>query len=218
MLRVLRLPIDIADSMTRAGVRELRRGLGLDRDEARPAVAAPTAPTVVASRPVAGANGHDRALADRFGRLLEASSATGAEDGRTAALLRVVEQLTPDEARVLRLLAERGPQPTLDVRVRDGRGGGETAVLAGATLAVREAGVRSAVDPAVLLADLDRLGLAAISAEPLEGDRPYEVLEAQPEVTNARARKRSRMVRGRLALTPLGCELARAAGLDAGAE
>lgn len=213
MIAIATAPLDLAGSVARWGGRGLRRQLRALLDEptaAGPALGAGTTDARSAGPSAAGAD----ALGERFAALLEQSSRVARDDGAPDPVLgRLLEQLSPDGARVLRLLAEDGPQPMLDVRVREGLRGGERTVLADATMAVREAGVRTALDPAVLLDDLRRLGIATACDEPLPGDGPYEVLEAQPEVALARRVGRARLVRKRLVLTPLGRDLARAVGL-----
>src|SRR4051794_8116065 len=57
-----------------------------------------------------------RSLRERGERLLRASADVGYERGSPPAYERILSDLAPDEARILRLIAEQGPQPAVDVR------------------------------------------------------------------------------------------------------
>jgi hypothetical protein len=119
---------------------------------------------------------------------------------------RILDELTPDEARILRLMATAGPQPAVDVRTgRPLRIGSET-VAAGLTVIGAEAGCRYVERVPAYLNNLFRLGLIWFSHEELHDLRGYQVLEAQPEVAQAmrRAGRASRVVRRSIALTPFG--------------
>src|SRR5581483_1792325 len=107
------------------------------------------------------------------------------------AYARMLGELAPDEARILRLLVIEGPQPSVDVRTSGPIG--------------MEAGVRHPVRVKRYLDNLYRLGLIWFSREELSDQARYQVLEAQTEVTEAMAEvKRSRTVRRSIHLTPFG--------------
>jgi Abortive infection alpha len=57
-----------------------------------------------------------RSLRDRGAELLERSADVEYEEEFHPAYERILAQLAPDEARILRLLARRGPQAAVDVR------------------------------------------------------------------------------------------------------
>lgn len=57
----------------------------------------------------------EQVLRERFAALLEQSRAAEAPDGIHPAFLLVVDQLSPDEARMIRLLCSDGTQPVVDV-------------------------------------------------------------------------------------------------------
>ena len=95
-------------------------------------------------------------------------------------------ELAPDEARILRLLALEGPQPAVDVRSGGCRSTSARELVApGLTMIGAEAGCRHLDRVPAYLNNLYRLGLIWFSREPLEDPLRYQVLEAQPEVTEA---------------------------------
>ncbi|MGI8727157.1 MAG: Abi-alpha family protein [Solirubrobacterales bacterium] len=98
---------------------------------------------------------------------------------------RIVDQLAPDEARVLKLLANDGAQPIVYINKAGPMGIGARTVARRLSLIGREAGC---LHPELLPAYLDnlvRLGLASIRQEPVGDEREYQVVEAQPEVVEA---------------------------------
>jgi hypothetical protein len=134
-----------------------------------------------------------------------------AEDAHPA-YMRILEALAPDEARILRYLVERGPQPSVDVRsgLLPLKSTTEL-VAAGLNMIGTEAGCRHLDDVPAYLNNLFRLGLIWFSSEPLPDPLSYQVLEAQPDVDEAlKAAGRTRTVRRSIHLTPFGwdfCEL-----------
>jgi len=125
------------------------------------------------------------------------------------AYARILEELAPDEARILRKLALSGPQPIVDVRT--GRPIGSQLVQRGLTMIGTEAGCAHLDRVSAYLDNLARLGLLRISAEPLPDALRYQVLEVQPEVMDARKRGgHGRTVRRSIHLTTFGrdfCEM-----------
>ena len=113
--------------------------------------------------------------------------------------------MAPDEARVLRFLAVEGPQPAVDVRTSRPLGIGSELVAGGLSMIGLQAGVRSLERTPAYLNNLFRLGLIWFSREPVEVSR-YQVVEVQPEVTEAmkRAGRASKTVRRSIHLTPFG--------------
>ena len=69
-----------------------------------------------------------------------------------------------------------------------------------------EAGCRHTAFTRAYMDNLHRLGLIWFSREPVKDPRRYQVLEAQPEVTEAREKggRLSRTVRRSILLTPFG--------------
>jgi Abortive infection alpha len=153
-----------------------------------------------------------RSLRERGEELLRQSADVNFDEGSHPAYARILEDLAPDEARILRLLARQGPQPSVDVRsgLVPLKSTSEL-VAAGLNMIGPEAGCRHLDDVPAYLNNLFRLGLIWLSSEPLPDPRSYQVLEAQPEVAKAmEAAGHTRTVRRSILLTPFGadfCEL-----------
>src|SRR5690606_10191186 len=80
----------------------------------------------------------------------------------------------------------------------------------GLTMVAQHAGVREAARVPAYLSNLYRLGLIWFAREPLPDPEPYQVLEAQPDVTAAiRETGRARVVRRSIHLTPFGADFCR---------
>lgn len=127
------------------------------------------------------------------------------------AYARILDALAPDEARILRLLAVNGPQPSVDVRTSRPFGIGSELLAPGLSMIGAEAGCRHVDRVPAYLNNLYRLGLIWFSREPLKDRQRYQVLEAQPEVAEAMDEvNRARTVRRSIHLTPFGedfCEV-----------
>ncbi len=124
-------------------------------------------------------------LRARGAELLRQSADVGEDDGAHPAYARILTELSPDEARILRLLARDGPQPTLDVRAANLIGMGSQLVAQGLSMMGTEAGCRHPERVPAYLNNLQRLGLIRTSQEALDDPGRYQVLEAQPEATEA---------------------------------
>lgn len=133
------------------------------------------------------------------------------EESTHPAYGRILDELTPDEARILRLMATKGAQPAVDVRTGRPLRIGSEMIAAGLTVIGAEAGCRYVERVPSYLNNLFRLGLIWFSHEELHDLRGYQVLEAQPEVAQAmrRAGRASRVVRRSIALTPFGDDFCR---------
>ncbi|HEY1966489.1 MAG TPA: Abi-alpha family protein [Pseudonocardia sp.] len=153
-------------------------------------------------------------LAERLDALLDASSdLTYSEIGHPA-YVRLLSELSPDEARILRLFAQRGAQPSVDVRTRRPFGVGSELVAPGITMIGRYAGCRDVDRVPAYLNNLFRLGLVWFSREALPEQSLYDVLEAQEEVEEAMARAgKGVTVRRSIELTAFGRNLCAMTGL-----
>jgi Abortive infection alpha len=151
-----------------------------------------------------------RSLRDRGAELLDLSADVEYEEGFHPAYERILSQLAPDEARILRVLATRGAQPAVDVRAGKALGIGSEMVAPGLNMLGPEAGCRYLDRVPAYLNNLYRLGLIWFSREPLEDPADYQVLEAQPDVIEAmRAGGRAKTVRRSILLTPFGEDFCR---------
>jgi hypothetical protein len=162
--------------------------------------------TPVAAQPQP--DGSDTTLAvlrDRGDALLRASAEVGRDDAAHPAYARILDELAPDEARILRLLALEGPQPSVDVRSSPLIGLGSQLRAEGLTMIGLEAGTAHPERVASYLNNLNRLGLIWFSKEPIEDPARYQVLEAQPEVLSAlKSSGRTKSVQRSILLTPFG--------------
>jgi hypothetical protein len=148
----------------------------------------------------------------RMGAELLARSADLKVDDEThPAYARILTELAPDEARILRMLALEGPQPAVDVRSSRTLNITSELVAPGLNMIGAQAGCRHVPRVPAYLNNLERLGLIWFSREPLPDPLSYQVLEAQPEVVEAlKGSGRGKTVRRSIHLTPFGsgfCEL-----------
>ncbi len=150
-------------------------------------------------------------LRDRGAALLERSSELADDGDAHPAYARILGELSPDEARILRLLATGGPQPAVDVRTWRPLDVGSVAVAPGLSMIAQHAGCMHPDRVPSYLSNLYRLGLIWFSRETLPNPGPYQVLEAQPDVIEAvREAGRARIIRRSIHLTPFGgqfCEV-----------
>lgn len=124
---------------------------------------------------------------------------------------RILDQIAPDEARILRFLAINGAQPTVDVRTNRPFGVGSELVAEGLSMIGEEAGCRHVGRTKSYLNNLFRLGLIWFSKEKVEPTR-YQVVEVQPVVVEAMklAGRSPSTVHRSVHLTPFGedfCEI-----------
>ena len=150
-------------------------------------------------------------LRERGAELLRRSAQVSGDDETHPAYARIVGELAPDEARILRLLVMEGPQPSVDVRSGGPIGMIKDELLApGLNMIGMEAGVRHPERIKSHLNNLYRLGLIWFSREQLEDQARYQVLEAQPEVSEAIDEAgRARTIRRSIHLTPFGLDFCR---------
>lgn len=154
----------------------------------------------------------DPTLLERGEALLEQSANLDYEEEYHPAYDHVVDQLAPDEARILRLLATEGPQPAVDVKDLGWLPFGSKLVGVHLTMLGTKAGCRHDERTPAYLHNLHRLGILWFAREPVEDLERYRVLEAQPNVEAAEAEaSRVKMVRRSVCLTPFGAEFCRVA-------
>lgn len=143
--------------------------------------------------------------------LLRRSRDVWSDDRTHPAYSRIVEELAPDEGRILLLLLRRGPQPSVDVRTGGLLGTvSSTLVQPSLNMIGALAGCRYVVRMPSYLHNLERLGLIWFSGETLKDPTEYQVLEAQPDVTAAmHSVRRAKAVRRSIHLTPFGEDFCR---------
>jgi hypothetical protein len=143
----------------------------------------------------------------RGDRLLALSAEAAAPDDTHPAFPSILAQLSPDEARILRLLHTSGPQPSVDVRTNRPFGVGAESVAAGLSMIAEIAGCRNAERIPSYLGNLHRLGLIWFSKEQVEVHR-YELLQVQPAVVEAvnGAGRYAKVIRRRIEMTAFGTD------------
>ena len=184
-----------------------RKALGIPEDERGPEPAGGPDPDEPKSEPEPERH---RSLRSRGAELLRQSADVEYEEDAHPAYERILDDLAPDEARILRFLAAEGPQPAVDVRAHKALNVGSDLVAPGLSMIGAQAGARYLERVPAYLNNLYRLGLIWFSREPLEDPLRYQVLEAQPDVIEAmRDAGRGKTVRRSIHLTPFGEDFCR---------
>ncbi|MFL6109678.1 MAG: Abi-alpha family protein [Marmoricola sp.] len=155
-------------------------------------------------------------LRERGEELLRKSRDVWSEDEAHPAYGRILDEVAPDEARILLLLLRGGPQPSVDVRTGGPVGMVSSNLLsAGLTMIGPRAGVRYLDEVPAYLNNLFRLGLIWFSREQLEDPLEYQVVEAQPDVLEAMHSVRfAKVVRRSIHLTPFGVDFCKTCLVD----
>ena len=159
----------------------------------------------------------EQSLRERGEELLHRSRDVWSDDEDThPAYARILDELAPDEARILLLLLRGGPQPSVDVRTGGPVGMVSSALVApGMSMIGARAGCRYLDEVPAYLNNLFRLGLIWFSREQLEDPMEYQVVEAQPDVLAAMHSVRfPKVVRRSIHLTPFGTGFCRACLVD----
>ena len=173
--------------------------------------APPPAPAAAADRLPTPAEESMRALRARGTALLQLSSDVRYEEDSHPAYVRMLDELAPDEGRILRFLYLDGPQPAIDVRTGGPIGLLSSELIApGLTMIGARAGVRYSDRVPSYLNNLHRLGMLWFSRETLRDVHRYQVIEAQPDVLEAMHSVRfAKLVRRSIHLTPFGIDFCR---------
>jgi hypothetical protein len=193
--------------MTRGELREYTRQLlGIADIEAQLwRVIAPEARALGGALPEPAPDATAAALRSRGAQLLRRAADVHTVDDTHPAYGRMLAELTPDEARILRFLFTDGPQPSVDVRTSRPLNVGTQMVGSGLTMIGVLAGCRRPERVPAYLNNLFRLGLVWFSREPVADSLRYQVLEVQPDVLAAkREAGGGRTVRRSIELTPFG--------------
>ena len=151
--------------------------------------------------------------------LLRRSRDVWDDNERHPAFVAILNELAPDEARILVLLLKEGPQPAVDV-VEGGLLGalrGGKTIAHGLTMIGPQASVRFPSLVPQYVDNLTRLGLVRHAENPVADLVRYQVVEAQPDVLEAlHAAGGARIKRRSIQLTPFGQDFARACFADVG--
>ena len=145
-------------------------------------------------------------LRARGAELLRRSAALDDFDEGHPAYARILADLLPDEARILRFLYLNGPQPMLDIRTGRPFGIGSALIGGGLNMVAEHAGLRYLDRTGCYLTNLGRLGLLEFSPDPVDDPGRYQLVEAQPKVAEviATAGWAPRIVHRSIRLTDFG--------------
>jgi hypothetical protein len=156
-------------------------------------------------------NASTRELQKRGEELMRRSNDVRVVEDTHPAFARILSEITPDEARILRFLYLEGPQPALDVRTWRPLGIGSELVAAGLTMIGEHAGLRNVDRIDLYLTNLSRLGLVDFSREQVSNPTRYQVIEAQPKVAAAikKAGRSPKLIQRSIRLTSFGEEFVR---------
>lgn len=145
------------------------------------------------------------ALRARGEELLRQSADVAYNEEAHPAYERILGELAPDDARILRFLFREGAQPVVDVRTSKTLGVTSEMVAPGLSMIGEQAGCRYLDRVPAYLNNLYRLGLIWFSREAMSDPLSYQVLEAQPNVSEALdGAGRGKTVRRSIHLTPFG--------------
>ena len=164
------------------------------------------APSRAAARPRATRPSTPEDLQQRGSDLLRRSNDVHVVEDTHPAFARILTEITPDEARILRYLYLEGPQPSVDVRTCRPFGIGSVLVAHGLTMIAEHAGLPQPRAHQPYLTNLTRLGLIDFSKEQVTNPHRYQVIEAQPKVVEAlkRAGRLPRTMHRSIRLTSFG--------------
>jgi hypothetical protein len=196
------LVVEVSDDLRRYA----REFLGISELDEQVKVLSPTPGNSLSRRGRRNGQVLDRTSLRTLGaELLKQAADVHDEEGAHPAYGRILGELAPDEARILRVLAADGPQAMVDVRATHLIGVGSQLVAPGLNMIGAQAGLRYRDRVPAYLNNLHRLGLIWLSDEPLSDPIAYQVLEAQPDVLEAiRETSRARTVQRSIRLSPFG--------------
>lgn len=150
-------------------------------------------------------------LQRRGSDLLRRSNDVHVVEDTHPAFARILGEITPDEARILRFVYLEGPQPSIDIRTNRPLGIGSELVAAGMNMIAEHAGLRNVERIDQYLTNLRRLGLVDESKEQVSNPTRYQVIEAQPKVVSAMktAGRAPKLVQRSIRLNSFGEEFVR---------
>ncbi|TSD99748.1 DUF4393 domain-containing protein [Skermania sp. ID1734] len=130
-----------------------------------------------------GSSSGDEVLKARGAALLRrAADVHVSDDEGHPAYARILAELAPDEARILRFLYLDGPQPSIDIRTGRPLGIGSQLVEGGLNMIGEHAGLLRPNKIHPYLTNLNRLGLVEFSKEQVADPTRYQLVEAQPHM------------------------------------
>lgn len=153
------------------------------------------------------------AMADLLERSLDYSETTAS----SYLFSSILNQLTPDEARIVSALSDGSPFPLVDVAERAGVNGVGRYLLRNASSVGKAAGVTLPSQVPQYITRLIALGVAEIDEEALELSTQYEILLTDEQVREAQANaKRPKIIRRTVHISRFGAEFWKACDPAAG--
>lgn len=158
----------------------------------------------------AGASSIEQLQASGAALLRRSASLQGSTEEHPA-YARILTELAPDEARILRFLYLEGPQPAIDVRTGRPLGIGSQLVAGGMNMIAEQSGCRNPERIHPYLTNLNRLGIVQFSKEQVSDPSRYQLVEAQPKLVDTikKAGFAAKLVHRSIGLTPFGDEFCR---------
>ncbi|KAA0024323.1 DUF4393 domain-containing protein [Antrihabitans cavernicola] len=129
---------------------------------------------------------HD--LKARGAALLRRSADVNVSEDGHPAYSRILSEIAPDEARILRFLYLDGPQPSIDIRTGRPLGIGSELVEGGLNMIGEHAGLTYPDRIHPYLTNLNRLGMVEFSKETVSNPTRYQLVEAQPRMAEVTKR------------------------------
>lgn len=185
-----------------------RQALNILRD--RLDATAPLALTSAPSEPEA--EKPEETLDAKLQSLLHRAVAQSTKGGRTELFHKILDQLVPDEARILGALADGSSSPLVNIYGRSRSGGDGSAVLANASLIGRTAHLALPRLTDTYVTHLLALRLVEVGPEDESKDADYEILMAETFILDALKKASwgplpARVDKGTLRLSDLGRSL-----------
>jgi hypothetical protein len=200
-----RTPLEVSASMVKTGVRFAawteRQAMALVRSRLFPDGEPPALPSA-----------EPETIEQRMRQLLDRALEQSASDSRLALFDKLVNDLVPDEARILGALSDGSRSPLVNIRVRHVSGAAGELVVSNASLVGRTANLTSPQLTPTYVAHLLSLGLVEIGPQAQDLSDDYQILVADTVIlkalkTAARGPVAPRVERLTLLLSPLGREL-----------
>lgn len=169
-------PAELLTSARAIALDELRRA-GIDIGEDQETWLSAQEADAVTPRPLTR-----ESLQERGARLISESEKVGRDESLHPSYATLLDQLSTDEARILRLLATEGSQAVIDIYDKQYIPPRMHLVARDLTMLGRDAGCRIPDRVPMYIQNLTRLGIVRISEEPVDDLERYEILEAQSHV------------------------------------
>lgn len=165
--------------------------------------------------------GHEETLRDLYANLLAASMDAKTASTAHPGFVEIIKQLTPDEARMLKLFSETDTLPVISVKSQFEEQGGFNNVFTNFSLFGQDAGCEHSHLSPSYLDNLSRLGLIELHDDKFyTASELYEALENHPSVSEIKRQideqdgVRAEIQKGMVEITNLGNQFIKACVID----